>query len=220
MKKYLFLVVLLLLLTGCDTDVNVTINKNNVTENFNISMNNSNLNGDTVYSIINSNLLNVEHDSEVLSYFTIENSIDSNPLKVTRTYQTNNYNWDTAIARCFDEQNISLENDILKVSTSGGFNCFSKYNILDSVTINVKTDYKVLNNNATTINGNTYIWEFNRNSNLISNINLEVDLDNINKVDTNLKSVGVTIIIILLCIFMGCIVFIYIKTKSNKNNSI
>ena len=79
------------------------------------------------------------------------------------------------IARCYDNQNITYENNVLKINASG-FNCYDKYSVLNNVNLNVTTNYKVLNNNADKVVGNTYTWNITKNN--VSNINIERDFNN------------------------------------------
>ena len=86
-KKILVLIGLVMLTTGCNATINVNIDKENINQKYIISMSSSEISNGTVYKTIEQNLLDKEFDSEVLSYFTINNNINSNPLKASRTYR-------------------------------------------------------------------------------------------------------------------------------------
>ena len=177
-------------------------------------MDSSELSNGTVYKTIEQNLLDKEFDSEVLSYFTINNNINSNPLKASKSYELASYTWDTLIARCYDNQNITYENNVLKINASG-FNCYDKYNILNNVNINVTTNYKVVNNNATKVEKNTYIWNINKNN--LSNINMEVDFNN---KETDNKTILIILGVACLLIVVGYFLYHIYKYKLVKNDSI
>ena len=66
-----------------------------------------------------------------------------------------------------DNQTISLSTD------SEGILYFDDYPLLEEVTINIKTDYLVLENNADRVNGNTYTWVFTKDSK--KSINMVID---------------------------------------------
>ena len=213
-KKLIILISLFVLTTGCDATIDVNIDKENITQKYNIFMNSSEISNGTVYKTIEENLLNVEYDSEVLSYFKINNNINNNPLKATRTYEINNYSWDTLIARCYDNQNISYENNVLKINASG-FNCYDKYSILNNINLNVTTKYNVLNNNANKVNGNTYIWNISKDN--LSNINLEIDFSD---KQTNNKTILIILGVTCSLIVIGYFSYNIFKYKLIKNDSI
>lgn len=74
-KKILVLIGLVMLTTGCNATINVNIDKDSVNQKYIINMDSSELSNGTVYKTIEQNLLDKEFDSEVLSYFTINNNI-------------------------------------------------------------------------------------------------------------------------------------------------
>ena len=76
-KKILVLIGLVMLTTGCNATINVNIDKDSVNQKYIINMDSSELSNGTVYKTIEQNLLDKEFDSEVLSYFTINNNITS-----------------------------------------------------------------------------------------------------------------------------------------------
>lgn len=213
-KKILVLIGLVMLTTGCNATINVNIDKDSVNQKYIINMDSSELSNGTVYKTIEQNLLDKEFDSEVLSYFTINNNINSNPLKGSKSYELASYTWDTLIARCYDNQSIIYENNVLKINASG-FNCYDKYSVLNNVNLNVTTNYKVLNNNADKVDGNTYTWNITKNN--VSNINMEIDFNN---KEANNKTIlivlGVTCSLIVISYFSYSI----FKYKLVKNDSI
>lgn len=213
-KKILVLIGLIILTTGCDATINVNIDKENINQKYIISMSGSEISNGTVYKTIEQNLLDKEFDSEVLSYFTINNNINSNPLKASRTYLLDNYTWDTLIARCYDNQNITYENNVLKINASG-FNCYDKYSILNNINLNVTTNYKVLNNNANKVDGNTYTWNITKNN--VSNINMEIDFNN---KEANNKTILIVLGITCSLIVIGYFSYSIFKYKLVKNDSI
>ena len=204
-KKILVLIGLVMLTTGCNATINVNIDKDSINQKYIINMDSSEISNGTVYKTIEQNLLDKEFDSEVLSYFTINNNINSNPLKASKSYELANYTWDTLIARCYDNQSIIYENNVLKINASG-FNCYDKYNILNNVNINVTTNYKVVNNNATKVDKNN-----------LSNINMEVDFNN---KEADNKTILIILGVACLLIVVGYFLYHIYKYKLVKNDSI
>ena len=224
-KKITFLIIMaMLLLTGCQSKIDVTIDKGMVNENISITLNDDELQtANNVKGEITERLSNYEMDTEVLSYFNIKN-YNKNTINVSKNYNIDSYTWDNLIARCYKTQNINFSNNILKINTNGGFNCFNKYNLKGEVVINLKTSYKVINNNADKYENDTYTWNINDNN---KNINLEIDTSTVvNEINDNNSKLNIKIntkaiiIILVVILSLGLIGFIIILNKMRKANKI
>lgn len=224
-KKITFLIIIaIFLLTGCQSKIDVTIDKGMINENISITLNDNELNtANNVKDEIIERVSNYEMDTEVLSYFNIKN-YNKNTINVSKDYNLNNYTWDNLIARCYKTQYINFSNNILKISTNGGFNCFNKYNLKGEVVINLKTSYKVISNNADKYENDTYTWNINDNT---KNINLEIDTSTIvNEINNNNSKLNikidtkVIITILTIIVSLGLIFVIITLNKIRKSNKI
>ena len=74
---------------------------------------------------------------------------------------------------------------------------------------------KVVNNNATKVEKNTYIWNINKNN--LSNINMEVDFNN---KEVNNKNTLIILGVACLLIVVGYFLYHIYKYKLVKNDSI
>ena len=104
--------------------------------------------------------------------------------------------------------------------TDSTYDLFKFQKNLDKLTINVKTNYKVVNNNADSVNNNIYTWVLTRDNYKSKNIHIEIDksVKLVNKEDsdrsdliTNIILIGVGIVL-----FASIIVTIIKVKKSNK----
>lgn len=224
-KKITFLIIIsMLLLTGCQSKIDVTIDKGMVNENISITLNDDELKtANNVKGEITERVSEYEMDTEVLSYFNIKN-YNKNTINVNKNYNLDSYTWDNLIARCYKTQDINFSNNILKISTNGGFNCFNKYNLKGEVVINLKTSYKVISNNADKYENDTYTWNINDNN---KNINLEIDTSTVvneindNNSKLNIKiDVKVIITILIIIISLGLIFVLITLNKMRKANKI
>ena len=85
------------------------------------------------------------------------------------------YNKSTLLRRSFRSAYVEKDTreDLIKVYTDNqGIILMDEFPLLSNVTVNIKTDYLVLETNADVINGNVYTWKFDR-SNYKKNIYLK-----------------------------------------------
>lgn len=164
MKKILLLLVLSLLITGCtssyeiifDESINekITINYDGdiykVVEDFDFE-------GDSFY--FESELVNSRIPSLIgfEDYYTKNIDVKNNKSTITLDYE---YEYDTfeksyLINECFEKSNFINKDDYYYVSLGGAFYCFGA----DHFTLKMKTDYKVIKNNADKEEDGYYIWD-------------------------------------------------------------
>ncbi len=220
-KMYIFIIVSILLLTGCNANFNVKIEDNMIKQEALINMTNSETNGKYVVDALSDMVLDVENDSEFLGYFTIIGNKKSNPLNASINYNLNNYDFDYALSFCYDNQNITYNNNILTISANN-FNCFQKYNIINGININVTTGYKVLEHNADSVNGNTYTWNINKNNSNNIKLSLDTTIDEIKQNEEqkqeNKKNITLIVGITIGSLILGLAIAMYIMYQ--KNNKI
>ena len=96
-------------------------------------------------------------------------------------------------------------------------------NDFTNLTVNIITDYIVLNNNADSVIGNRYIWYINKNNNDEKRINFEVDLsktqseiDKEEKIKEKKNNLLIPVLVGALIIY-SIIIFVII-TKRRKND--
>ena len=232
--KYIKLIICFLftfLLFGCSATYNLDIDKElKINEKLNLSLTSS---ADSFkLSEFNSNLpvdINVDDigafnkKQKDIDYFDIKKSLDSNLISFSYNYlDYNNLDSDRIINTCYDHFNLinKLDNDDYKLilSTSKKFNCFDLYDNLDDVTINISTKKKVYDNNADSVNDNTYTWYINKDTKDDASISIVMD----GNIDKSLSFWEKNILfIVALCMFLiGLIIYLFLKSRNNKVNKI
>ena len=103
--------------------------------------------------------------------------------------------------------------DVITIDTGNDFKCYEYYENLETVKVVLKTNHKVISTNADEQNGDTYIWNFSKDSNKSINVSYY-------KSDVK-KSVNIKGIVIVLCIvsFIGIVSYFVLK-KMKKSNEI
>lgn len=174
MKKILMLLVLVVLLTGCSANVNIKITSSTIEEEIII-----NAYSDTTttkeqletrfrkYMPVFDDvpLSDTEPDTKksgVEYYRRAKSDLGSGYQFVYRyDYKFDDYKNSKSVKQGFDSRTIqrnSVDKNIMISTDSSGLNLFNQYPDLESVTVNIETAYKVLENNASYVNGNVYTW--------------------------------------------------------------
>ena len=172
--KIIILLAFLILFTGCSATVNYNID-NGISQNMTITLNSSERSSKTVYNLALESVERVEKTTEMLSEFTFSDTESYSTLKIQKKSSMSDYKFDNALAMCYDTVLFSNANNMLSISTDNIATCFSNYPMLDELTINLTTDYKVLENNADEVNNNVYTWKITKNNYTNKKIKLRVD---------------------------------------------
>lgn len=209
-RKIITLIILLLLVTGCTTDYNLTIEDDYITENIVATV---------PYTSNNQSLkekkAKIEADNQILPFLnnpqyvfeekdgitynkTIEKDNNNNYIvNLYYKYSFNDYLKSKAYNRCFQESYINKEkNGTIPVVLKGKFYCLYG----DKINVNITSSRKVLGNNADQVNGNTYTWIIDSNNKDNTDIQILFSKEKISN-PSNIVSlilVGILIIIIII----------------------
>lgn len=220
MKKILFLIIALLLITGCSVNYNLTINEDlTILEEASLTGTDdffANYYKTTKKNVIKDSL---ELYKDILktngyNYEFIEN--DTPYVKVNKKYNNiGSYTKESILFNnYFDEVKYTEDGNLKKIETVG----FNENNPDDpnrfyvrKLSISITCPYKVKNHNARNVNKktNTYYYELNSNS---SKILLEFDSSK----KFNPNSDTILIIIICILVIIGAWVTIYILNKKKN----
>lgn len=158
-KKCFILTALLVLLTGCTINYNLTIDNNSVNESISGSANKSEYelgNGDTglnlFYTLIEKDVPALVNDDSLYNKDITETDNGIN-YDYTYTYK-NNLDKARVINECFENHYIDETDEYYNIKLSGEFYCLYS----NKIDINVTSNYAVLDNNAKKVNGNKYTW--------------------------------------------------------------
>lgn len=169
--KYLKLLLVLLVfcLTGCDVTYNLTITDDEMIESALFWYDDSNENKKIV-----DQYLKVNHQA----YFDMDTSTTNNynqkkitddgkiGLNLEYKYNENYLEKSSLIDKCYYKKSVINSDDEINIYTDKKVNCMYTDDVkqFDSLTINIKTDLEVVENNADKVDGNTYTWVINENN--------------------------------------------------------
>ena len=175
--RILGILVIILLLTGCDANYYAEISENSFKEETRIVPNSSKTEkiqnkslenylqsfvGTKIPSFYNADSYNGENEGEKegIEYYDISSYQTGNVKGIQSFYTFDFYNLhrSLAIKECFNEINIQKTENIYRMNTDNYCKAFDKYSLLDHLTIELAVDYDVIYSNADEIKGNHYYW--------------------------------------------------------------
>lgn len=228
-KKKLFLILFLLIfVTGCgNISYNLDIRRNNTYESLNMELNDS-------YQILE--LKNIVEEN-INSYPTsttknVSYEVDSNKVNIFNSFDSiYNLSDNEIINRFYDKVNISVEDNITSVIftsyNTSSFEC-GEFDegcllVLDKVTVNLTSEYEIIDNNADFVDKkhNKYTWILDSESDDIYFSYSDKVLWNI-VIKNYLKEHYDLMILTIICIvalFGGTIILIKFLKSMKENNS-
>lgn len=213
MKKIILLSFILILLSGCTANYEVVIDGDKIKERLTITETDKSIfdkitdTGWTVRDSFDALLSGDEFSRQDYSIKSL-NSEDQLGVKYSNDSLESLEN-SSVINQCFNNPSISVEDNIVYIDT-GEFECFDLYDNLDSIRIVFKTNHKVLDTNADTIENDSYIWNITKDSNKVIKISYDSSITKIN------YTAYVVVVLIFIVLIIG-LLLVFRKVK-NKNN--
>lgn len=177
-RKIIILVGLVLVLCGCNAEVNLKVTKNDIEETINITDYVSNYANETmlvnnyrnyVPAFFTDIIVDTEPDEKKnnVEYYTKSKINFNNGYNFTYKYkfEFNEYNKAMSVKNAYRSvflQHDRKENNIVLSTDSSGCLLFQQYKTLNSLKVNITSIYKVLESNADSVNGNVYTWNLSR----------------------------------------------------------
>lgn len=203
--KLTLISILLFLVTGCSVEYQLTFNDNQLTEKIRIDASESSLTVDEMKQMLEEQL----PENELQSYQTKVNK--NKKIELTNKYSTKTYKNSLILSQCYTAYNFIESDQYYDLTTSQTFTCNPfDYMIIDELTVEIKTNHKVLSSNADEVKGNTYIWKLTQKNKEDKSIQIRFSKEKIeSKIGLIILGIAVMIAIIVLITFM-------IQRKSNN----
>lgn len=223
--KFIIFVVALFFLTGCDAKYQLDIDNKNVyetlfIENYNYTEEQKQLfetNGitkdinDPCFLDYDSYEIDDKKVNDSKKYYNLK--FNNNSINVTGEIPISKYNNSRIANLLFAKLNVNNYDNMFSIYGYDGVQIFDLYPELDNVTVSIKVDKKVVENNADKINGNSYIWNFNKN-NVSKTLYIEMNPKEDYVTNTDNKKVILILFLGILAIFI--LILVYIKLKKKK----
>ena len=222
MKK-LILILLIIILTGCDVKYELEFKDDQLIENINLKLSSSeenkinDLKQYKAYAIFDNEyqqLYNVDYNNNLFSF----------SANYEYTYNYDSFRHATYIDTCFDAFSFTVQDDNYTLTTSKGFNCMMlDYNKVDNMEIAITTNHVVIESNADEVKGKRYIWNVDDENASEKEIYIKfgpVEERNfleriIDFMSDNIVAV-VIISVLVLAVVIGSIIIVVISKKNNE----
>ena len=244
MKKKLLLLILLFLVTGCSATYDVEIYNDIVKEDMEfIESNSSKWDSEAQYGLTYRELLTdsvdypypafsdamVDENDRIkidgVEYYNNKLISENNKLGQSLSYHKfnlNNFSESSIIKKCYKYFSIIEEEDNIILSTSLENLCFNEYENLDFITVNLKTNHKVVSSNADIVDGYHYTWNLSseEKDDAAILITLKKNEFIFNYENEFVKKIMYFVLIIGIILGVGAIVYFYFKNKRIRSNEI
>ena len=159
MKKFILLLIMTFLITGCSCNYTLKID-DKVSEEIEVVVPNSISDTkknqvDNVLKDLNPIIDDYDHKYK----YNVNKKVESNSTIYNLDTEYDNYKDSTLLAQCFEHAVFEENDDYIIINASGKFGCLYDN---DEIKINIKTDKYVSSNNANLVNKNTYTWKIDR----------------------------------------------------------
>lgn len=245
MKKKIFILTFLLLcVTGCNANYDIEIYNNQVKEDMQfVELDSSVWDSEVQYGLSYRDLLEasidypypafndavVDEDDTIkldgVEYY--DNTLISDNLKLGQRlkynkFTLNDFSKSSIVRKCYQYFTVKEEEDNIIISTSLENLCFSEYPILDRITINLKTNHKVVSSNATKVKGYHYTWDITRDNSSDSAISITLKKDDyiFNYENEFIKKIIYIVLIVGIILSVSSICYFYFKNKNKRLNEI
>lgn len=225
--KILFLFILVCLLSGCTAEYNVEIYNDEVRVDGSFVEKDSSKWDELVFDIPYREMIDWKTTgdesspvAEGIYKISSDNELGiglKNKYKLLGEYENS-----PGIKACYQYFSIIEENENIILSTSLQNKCFDDYSSLDNITVNLKTNHKVVSSNADLVNGYHYTWNLSRANKDDAAISIVIKKDEyiFNYENEFFKKILYTAGIIVIIVSVGGITYLYFKNKRNSSNEI
>lgn len=224
--KFKILLLFCLFLTGCSVTYNLTIDDNTFEENVVFAFSKSTTSYSELSFYLNDKIpIGLSDDNKKFYNSEIKDVGDVYNLIYNFNHEEKFIENSYFVNNCYPNVSIINNNEIISISSGKGFNCFIGDDGLkaDSVKINIKTDLKVLENNADEVNDNVYTWNINYTNYSSKEIILKLENSDKNTLENFKNNNGFLLTLVVIVIFIivvSIIIYLIVWYKKRKNNEV
>lgn len=221
-RKILTLIIFLILLTGCTSNVNITITPTVIKEDFTIlEEKNIIYDGQTIDKDWNLRKRNFEWEHD--GYYSIKDISENNMIGREYSFETDYDKWKdlSLLRKCYNGITIEKKQKRVYINTSEVNQCIKLYGNSE-INVNIITNNRVTNNNADKIENDVYTWIINDNNYQNKPISIAIDFSkasesSVQKNEKTASKISIIIFSIIGLFAVISVIYIYIKVKkSNK----
>ena len=165
MKNKSLFIIILILITGCSVEYNLNIDSSFSEHTVYIPESSEEMIDGTQYrlpALFSESRLTYDNSNlKEIKYYNIK-TLKDNKFSFNFVYDDNQLNDSNIANSCYQFFSVDAKENEVSILTGNKFYCFDVYEELDSVTININSNYKVIQSNADKIVGKKHTWYITR----------------------------------------------------------
>ena len=215
--KYIFLIIILLFISGCTTTYELEIDGDNLKEKITTYIYDGDREADRIDSGEDGNRLDAFINSDQYPFFEtydhvykkkVSKESDFEKVVLTYDYEISDFENSNALYYCFESSKVTEKDESYNIKASGYFYC--KY-INKNIDIIINSKNKVIKHNADEVDGHNYIWHITKDNFKDTSINIEVA-----KKSNENYFLPIIVLLIIVIVVIGSIIYVFIKKKNNE----
>ena len=224
MKNKSLFIIILILITGCSVEYNLNIDSSFSEHTVYIPESSEEMIDGTQYrlpALFSESRLTYDNSNlKEIKYYNIK-TLKDNKFSFNFVYDDNQLNDSNIANSCYQFFSVDTKENEVSILTGNKFYCFDVYEELDSVTININSNYKVIQSNADKIVGKKHTWYITRENASNKPIIFVYDKSKKNKTIMQYLIDNVPLVVVVgTTLMLGGITFLIINTKKKKANKI
>ena len=223
MKKSIFVILLVILLTGCTSEYNLTFDNNGFKEEIKVTIPENYKPTQTAEEIaahieaddqitpfINEPQYPFEGDTTIKYDKKSEKSNGNYNITLKHDYTHEEFMKAKTFRTCFKNSYFKENKNDYQLHMSGKFFCL----YTDKLTINITTNNKVKKHNADEKHGNTYTWHIDKNN--IDNVTIDMKISKTSGFVMPILEIAIGVGAVVILVMLG-IAFMKLKNRSSVN---
>lgn len=224
MKNKILFIIILILITGCSVEYNLNIDSSFSEHTVYIPESSEEMIDGTQYrlpALFSESRLTYDNSNlKEIKYYNIK-TLKDNKFSFNFVYDDNQLNDSNIANSCYQFFSVDTKENEVSILTGNKFYCFDVYEELDSVTININSNYKVIQSNADKIVGKKHTWYITRENASNKPIIFVYDKSKKNMTIMQYLMDNVPLVVVVgTTLMLGGITFLIINTKKKKANKI
>ena len=224
MKNKILFIIILILITGCSVEYNLNIDSSFSEHTVYIPESSEEMIDGTQYrlpALFSESRLTYDNSNlKEIKYYNIK-TLKDNKFSFNFVYDDNQLNDSNIANSCYQFFSVDTKENEVSILTGNEFYCFDVYEELDSVTININSNYKVIQSNADKIVGKKHTWYITRENASNKPIIFVYDKSKKNMTIMQYLIDNVPLVVVVgTTLMLGGITFLIINTKKKKANKI
>ena len=219
MKKYIILLFLVFILSGCSSEYNLKVTSDKLEEKIFMTIDKSMIDNEVISSevepddqitpILKDDLYPMVSSSKIYNKEVTEDE-NNYYVKLNYEFTPDTYKNATSLNTCFENHEYINQKDFYEIKLSGKFYCLYG----DSMDINIDTPNIVKENNATTHSGDKYSWTIN--SSNVDNVDISIKILKKTKL-ANYITIALIGILLMTVVIGGLIISAKLSKRKNIN---